>query len=51
MSPSPESVNSALPVPQAGVDPRQNTPKSDDLPYMMMTVIAIILLLGSLWIF
>jgi hypothetical protein len=51
MSSSPESANPILPVPQAVPDPRPSSPKSGDLPYMMMTVIAILLLLGSLWVF
>jgi hypothetical protein len=51
MSPSPESANPTLPVSQAKESPRRNSPNSDDLPYMTVTVVAILLLLGSLWIF
>jgi hypothetical protein len=48
MPPSPESANPTLPVSSDSVGAR---PKSDDLPYMTMTVVAILLLLGSLWVF
>jgi hypothetical protein len=48
MPPSPESANSAL---SASPDTASPSRKSGDLPYMTMTVVAILLLLGSLWIF
>jgi hypothetical protein len=48
MPPSPESASPTLPVSSDTAAPRR---KSDDLPYMTMTVVAILLLLGSLWIF
>ncbi len=53
MSSSPESANTILPAPPAASDSRRaaHTHDSNDLPYMTMTVIAILLLLGSLWIF
>jgi hypothetical protein len=51
MSSSPESANPSLPVSQAESSPHLNSPVSADLPYMTMTVVAILLLLGSLWIF
>jgi hypothetical protein len=54
MPPSPETANQALPASPEAAIPRQrdrNCPDSDDLPYMTMTVAAILLLLGSLWIF
>jgi hypothetical protein len=54
MSSSPESANPILPGSPAAATARpgsSNSPKSDDLPYMTMTVVAILLLLGSLWIF
>ena len=54
MPPSPESANPTLPVsPEAAGSRRRshNSPNSDDLPYMTVTVVAILLLLGSLWIF
>ena len=57
MPPSPESANATLPVyPEAEVSPDNShkpshSPDSDDLPYMTVTVVAILLLLGSLWIF
>ena len=57
MPPSPESANTTLPVyPEAEVSPDNShkpshSPDSDDLPYMTVTVVAILLLLGSLWIF
>ena len=54
MPPSPESANPTLPVSQAAAGSRGNSlnaHNSNDLPYMSMTVIAILLLLGSLWIF
>ena len=51
MPPSPESANPTLPVPAAAPDPRQNSQNSADLPYMTMTVVAILILLGSLWVF
>jgi hypothetical protein len=51
MSPSPETASPSLPVPAATAGPHPNYRKSADLPYMTMTVVAILLLLGSLWIF
>jgi hypothetical protein len=51
MPPSPESANPTLPVPAAAPGPRQNSQNSADLPYMTMTVVAILILLGSLWVF
>ena len=54
MSSSPDSASPTLPVSPAVPDARPSSPrslKSDDLPYMTMTVVAILLLLGSLWIF
>jgi hypothetical protein len=54
MPPSPESANPTLPVSPDAAGSRHkshNSSKSDDLPYMTMTVVAILLLLGSLWIF
>jgi hypothetical protein len=53
MSSSPESANPVLPAPQAAAESLRasRTPNSDDLPYMMLTVVAILVLLGSLWIF
>jgi hypothetical protein len=51
MPPSPESANPTLPGSPAKDGRRPRSPKSDDLPYMTMTVVAILLLLGSLWIF
>jgi hypothetical protein len=47
MSPSPESANPSLPA----VDAATGSRNRDDLPYMTMTVVAILLLLGSLWVF
>jgi len=54
MPPSPESASPTLPVSLDASTPSQPgciAPKSEDLPYMTMTVVAILLLLGSLWIF
>jgi hypothetical protein len=54
MPPSPESASPTLPVFPESEDSRHrpsNSPTSDDLPYMTLTVVAILLLLGSLWIF
>jgi hypothetical protein len=48
MPPSPKSASPALPVSSESVGSRR---RSDDLPYMTMTVVAILLLLGSLWVF
>jgi hypothetical protein len=51
MPPSPESANTTLPVsPDAAASHRESF-RADDLPYMTMTVCAILLLLGSLWVF
>jgi hypothetical protein len=54
MPPSPESASPTLPVsPDAAGSRRKphNSANADDLPYMTLTVVAIVLLLGSLWIF
>jgi hypothetical protein len=51
MSPSPESASSPLPVSPAEKSAQRSSLNSDDLPYMTVTVVAILLLLGSLWIF
>jgi len=54
MSPSPESASPTLPVSSDAAVQIQSdcvAPKSEDLPYMTMTVVAILLLLGSLWVF
>jgi hypothetical protein len=51
MSPSPESANPSLPVSQAESNLHPASHVSSDLPYMTMTVVAVLLLLGSLWIF
>ena len=54
MSSSPESATPILPDSPVVPAPRlstRNSTSSDDLPYMTVTVVAILLLLGSLWIF
>jgi hypothetical protein len=54
MPPSPESASSTLPASLDVASPPAPDcipPKSEDLPYMTMTVVAILLLLGSLWVF
>jgi hypothetical protein len=48
---SPESANPTLPGSPVDDARRRSSRNSADLPYMMMTVVAILLLLGSLWIF
>jgi len=51
MSPSPEIASPSLPVPAVTAASLPASQSSGDMPYMTMTVLAILLLLGSLWIF
>jgi hypothetical protein len=51
MPPSPESANPTLPGSPDAAGSHRKSHSSDDLPYMTVTVVAILLLLGSLWIF
>jgi hypothetical protein len=45
---SPQSASTCLPPANAGVEP---SPERDEVAYQAVTVVAILLLLASLWVF